>query len=85
MLESLLTEVSVLESEDNECCFCELLFDLRDRDLFILYVFDFEGDLDRDLELDDLLFVLHNLDLLFALSDIDLERNLDCDFELDDA
>ena len=60
-----------------------LLFDLRDLDLFVLY--DFEGDLDRDLELDDLLFVLHNLDLLFPLCDPDLQGDLDCDLELDDA
>ena len=57
-------------------------FDLRDVDLFVLYDFDFEGDLDRDLELDDL---LQNLDLLFALCDLDLEGDLDRELELDDA
>ena len=51
----------------------------------ILYDFDLEGDLDCDLEPDDLLFVLRNLDILFALCDLDLERDLDCDLELDDA
>ena len=52
---------------------------------FVLYDFDFEGNLDFDLELDDLLFVLRNLDLLFTLCDLDLEGDLDCDLELDDA
>ena len=75
--------MSVLESEDDEWRFRELLFNLCDLDLFVLY--DFEGVLDRDLELDNLLFVLHNLDLLFALFDHDLEGDLDCDLELDDA
>ena len=34
--------------------------------IFLFYMTDFEGDLDCDLELDDLLFVLRNIHLLFC-------------------
>ena len=84
--------MSVLESEDDDWCFRELLFDLRDLDLFVLYDFDLKGDVDCDFEFDDawrlylctfglLCFVL-SLFVCLLWEDQDCELD-DLEFDLD--